>query len=338
MTDLSCYGPDIEALADLAGDFDLRSPVDTRTWYRQTWESIAEALGFPQQLTPSSPADAAPASGSRPPEAGMAAFMARMRQTRPAVTDRQASTQMTVIEQMTSASRARGELWRVTVDPTTLETGACYEDDSGGLSRAFYPDTTPGYFGDGWPGPPPRAESRCGWETPLVLHFGTFPWVYSSRLDAAGPGLRWISPSLTPAIEGFRVMTSFLQPEANLQQDARQVVTIYRHFAAQTAPLVARVPAQPGARRGRPALPARGPPARASREPACRRPRRPPRPPAGAGLQPYRPALRRLLRRPAGDPPRPGVGPRDEAPRGQHQRPVPARPGRGGGPCWLNTV
>ncbi len=188
-TDLHCYGADIEALADLAGDFDLRSPVDTRTWYRQTWESIAEILGFSQQLA----AELDRQRGAREwvtatGEAGMTAFMMRMRQTRPAVTDRQASTQLTVIEQMTSASRARGELWRVTVDPTTLETGACYEEDRGGLSRAFYPDTTPGYFGDGWPGPPPRAESRCGWETPLVLHFGTFPWVYSSRLDAGGAG------------------------------------------------------------------------------------------------------------------------------------------------------
>ncbi len=246
-TDLHCYGADIEALADLAGDFDLRSPIDTRTWYRKTWESIAEILGFPQQLA----AELDRQRGAREwvtatGEAGMTAFMMRMRQTRPAVTDRQASTQLTVIEQMTSASRASGELWRVTVDPTTLETGACYEEDRGGLSRAFYPDTTPGYFGDGWPGPPPRAESRCGWETPLVLHFGTFPWVYSSRLDAAGPGLRWISPSLAPALESFHVMASFLQPEANLQQDARQVVGIYRHFAAQTAPLIARVPAQPG--------------------------------------------------------------------------------------------
>ena len=50
-TDLTCYGPDIEALADLAGDFDLRSPVDTRTWSRQAWESIA---------------DVAPASGWSP--------------------------------------------------------------------------------------------------------------------------------------------------------------------------------------------------------------------------------------------------------------------------------
>ncbi len=246
--DLTCYGRDIEALADLAGDFDLRSPVDTRTWYRETWESIAEALGFSQQLA----AELGRRRGAREwvtttHEAGMAAFMTRMRQTRPAVTDAQATTQMTAIELMTAASRQRGELWRVTIDPTTLETGACYADDRGGLSRAFYPDTTPGYFGDGWPGPPPRAESRCGWETPLVLHFGTFPWVYSSRLDMTGPGLRWIAPSLVPAVEGFRVMASFLQPEANLRQDARQVVTIYRHFKAQTASLLARVPTyQPG--------------------------------------------------------------------------------------------
>ncbi len=247
MTDLFCYGPDIEALADLAGDFDLRSPVDTRTWYRQAWETLAEALGFPQQLA----AELDRRRGAREwvtttHEAGMAAFMMRMRQTRPAVTDPQASTQLTVIEQMTSVSRARGELWRVTVDPTTLESGACYEEKDGGLSRAFYPDTTPGYFGEGWPGPPPRAESRCGWETPLVLHLGTFPWVYSSRLDAGGPGLRWISPSLAPALEGFHVVASLLQPEANLQQDARQVVGIYRHFAAQTAPLIARVPGPQG--------------------------------------------------------------------------------------------
>ena len=248
MTDLTCYGRDIEALADLAGDFDLRSPVDTRTWSRQAWESVAEILGFSQQFAQ----ELDRRRGAREwvaatAEAGMAAFMTRVRQTRPAVTDKQAATQAAVLEQLITAGRRRGELWRVTVDPTTLESGACYADDSGGSSRAFYPDTIPGYFGDGWPGPPPRAESRCGWDTPLVLHLGTFPWVYSSRFDATGPGLRWISPTGAPAVEAFRVAVSFLQPETNLQQDARQVVTIYRHFAAQTAPLIARLPAyQPG--------------------------------------------------------------------------------------------
>ena len=247
--DLGCYGDDIPALADLAGDFDLRSPIDTRAWYGLAWEAIAELLGFSQQLA----AELDRRRGAREwvstsGEAGMAAFIARARQSRPAVTDPQAITQTRVIEQMVAAGRERGELWRVAVDPTTLETGACYEEERGGLSRAFYPDTAPGYFGDGWPGPPPRAESRCGWETPLVLHLGTFPWVYSSRIDATGPGLRWSSRSAVPAVEGFRVMASFLQPEANLRQDARQVAAIYHHFAAQTAPLIARLPIfRPGA-------------------------------------------------------------------------------------------
>ena len=48
--DLTCYGSDIAALADLVGDFDLRSPVDTRAWYGLQWEALAELLGFSQQL------------------------------------------------------------------------------------------------------------------------------------------------------------------------------------------------------------------------------------------------------------------------------------------------
>jgi hypothetical protein len=247
--DLTCYGDDIKSLADLVSDFDLRSPIDTRAWYTREWEAIAESLGFAQPLAAEltrqrGAGDWVRATG----EAGVSAFGAALRQLRPGVTDRHADVQGRVIAQMITAGRARGELWRVSVDPTSLETGACYEDEGGSLSRAFYPDTAPGYFGDGWPGPPPRAESRCGWTTPLVLHFGTFPWVYSSRLDVTGPALRWSSRSALPAVEALRVMASALQPEANLRQDARQVVAIYRHFRAQTAPLVARLPTyRPGA-------------------------------------------------------------------------------------------
>jgi hypothetical protein len=247
--DLTCYGSDIAALADLVGDFDLRSPVDTRAWYGLQWEALAELLGFSQQLAVEmtrrrGASDWVTASG----EAGVAAFAASLGHGRPGVSDNQALTQATVLGHMTTAGRARGELWRMTIDPTTIDTGACYEDDAGGLSRAFYPDTAPGYFGDGWPGPPPRAESRCGWQTPLVLHLGTFPWVYSSRFDATGPGSRWWSPRLAPAVGAFRVMASFLEPEANLRQDARQVVAIFQHFQTQTAPLVARLPMfRPGA-------------------------------------------------------------------------------------------
>ena len=246
--DLTCYGDDIAALADLAGDFDLRSPVDTRTWYVREWEAMGEALGFAHHLAAELASRRNAGDWSQATaEAGVSAFAAWLRQRnraaqRVGVTDKHAAAQASVIAQMIDIGRARGELWRVTVDPTTLETGACYEDESGGWSRAFYPDTAPGYFGDGWSGPPPRAESRCGWQTPLVLHFGTFPWVYSSRLDAAGPGLRWSSESAAPAVDAFRVMASTLQPEVNLRQDARQVAAIYRHFRSQTAPLLARVP------------------------------------------------------------------------------------------------
>ena len=46
----------------------------------------------------------------------------------------------------------------MTVDPTTLPMGACFSDGGQSL-RAFYPDTAPGYFGDGWdktPGDAPQ--------------------------------------------------------------------------------------------------------------------------------------------------------------------------------------
>ena len=48
--DLRCYGDDIQALADLVPDVDLRSPMDIHGWYRGEWQHIAEPLGFAQQL------------------------------------------------------------------------------------------------------------------------------------------------------------------------------------------------------------------------------------------------------------------------------------------------
>lgn len=238
--DLSCYGADISALTEIVGDFDLRSPIDTRAWFEREGHALADHFGFSQQFATA----LARQRGAREwvtaiDEASTSAFASWLRENRPAITDPQAAIQTSVIKEMVAASRMRGELWRVTIDPTTLTTGACYADEQGGSSRAFYPDTAPGYFGDGWPGPPPRATSRCGWQTPLVLHFGTFPWIYSSRIDATGPGLRWVSPSIAPAVDAFRIMTSFLQPEVNLQQDARQVAAIFQEFRKQTTPLIA---------------------------------------------------------------------------------------------------
>ncbi|MBA3550310.1 MAG: hypothetical protein H0T76_27865 [Nannocystis sp.] len=251
--DLRCYGDDIQALADLVPDVDLRSPLDTHTWFRREWQPIAETLGFAQQLAAAP--TAIPTTADRAAAmtlTGLAAFERSLYEARISVTDPQARTQSMVLQQLTAAGHARGELWRVTADPTTLSTGACYAEGGGSL-RAFYPDTAPGYFGEGWPGPPPRAESACGWTTPLVLHLGTFPWVYSSRLEAVGPGLRWTSSSAQPALEGLYVAGSLMEPATNLRQDARQVAAIFRHFTAHTASLLARLPRFPssGAETGR---------------------------------------------------------------------------------------
>ena len=245
--DITCYGDDIKALADLVGDFDLRSPMDVHAWYRVEWQALAEVLGFSQELEAIlAPLRVARDRVTATNQAGLAAF-ARWLRTQPAgVSASHARTQEAVLAQLVAAAQASGELWRVAADPTTLAAGACY-DDGGQLRRAFYPDTAPGYFGNGWTGPPPRAESACGWTTPLVLHLGTFPWVYSTRIDGPAIGARWASGEYQPALTGMRAMASLLEPGGNLRQDARQVAAIYQHFALHTAPLVARLPVyQPG--------------------------------------------------------------------------------------------
>ena len=240
--DLGCYGDDIRRLAELTGDFELRSAMDVRRWYTREWQHLADALGFRQQLAAAP--TAIPTGSDRVTAmnlAGLAAYEGALRATNPGITDAQARVQADVLRQMTTVGQERGELWRVSVDPTTLTHGACYADQNR-MHRAFYPDTAPGYFGDGWSGPPPRAESACGWTTPLALHLGTFPWVYSTRLDATGPGARWTSPSATPALEGLHIVTSLMEPRTNLRQDARQVAAIYRHFVTHTTPLTGRLP------------------------------------------------------------------------------------------------
>ena len=203
--DLRCYGDDIQAAAELVPDFELRSPIDTQVWYAREWEAIADVLGFAQQLAAAP--RAVPTTPDRIALTGLTAFEHALRASRPGVTENQARVQSAVLQAMTAAGHQRGELWRVTADPTMLVTGACYLDGARSL-RAFYPDTAPGYFGDGWAGPPPRAESACGWQTPLVLHLGTFPWVYSSRLGDIGPGMRWASPASQPALEALHVVAS----------------------------------------------------------------------------------------------------------------------------------
>lgn len=240
MTDLSCYGEKIAGVADLVGDCDLRSPSEVNAWFRLEWQAMADVLGFAQQFAATLPSRATSSPVAALAQAGLEAFAFTLRHG-PKQSDSQARTQSSVLQQMIAAGRERGELWRITVDPSTLATGACYVEGDQAL-RAFYPDTAPGYFSEGWAGPPPRATSACGWQTPLVLHLGTFPWVYSSRIDGAGAGARWASTTALPAVSGLQLAASLMEPATNLIQDARQVAAIFSHFDAQTEPLVARLP------------------------------------------------------------------------------------------------
>ena len=234
--DLTCYGSDINRLADLVGDFDLLSDTGTALWKGIEWRAIADALGFSQLF------GQALEAGRTVTSAGLEGFSQLMERRPATLTEAHARAQSTILVELGQTGRERGELWRIQVDPTEVLGGACYDAGATKL-RAFEADPSPGYFGDGWPGPRPRAESECGWGTPLVLHLGTFPWVYSGRLAGEGPGLRWAFGERSPAVVGLELMTSFFDPEHNLRQDARQVAAIYASFRAQTAPLLARVPA-----------------------------------------------------------------------------------------------
>jgi hypothetical protein len=244
--DLTCYG-DLTPLHGVVGDFDLRSPMDVHTWYHDQWRSIADPLGFTQaheaELSRVSASSIDVNTRIRASNtAGINAFARALRDRDDGVTAAHARVQEGVLRQLLVDGQTSGQLWRVTADPMTVTAGACYPDADGQLSRAFYPDPSPGYFGDGWRGPPPPAESACGWTTPLTLHLGTFPWVYSTRLESSPAALRWTHSTLQPAIVGMTALAHLLEPAGNLRQDARQVAAIYQHFRAQTEPLILRLP------------------------------------------------------------------------------------------------
>ena len=146
--DLTCYGDDINALADVASDFDLRSTMGVTTWLRSEWQAIAETLGFAQQLAamPTS----IPTTDDRIAATnaiGLAAFERSQARVANASVEH-ARVQSAILRQLAAAASRTGELWRVAADPTTLQTGACYSAEGGRSLRAFYPDTAPGY---GWP-------------------------------------------------------------------------------------------------------------------------------------------------------------------------------------------
>lgn len=230
---LTVYGGSVEAVSKIVPELNLRS--NAAAWTRNEYEAVAEALGFSQPLM---------RARGAPETQVLSAFTAMLRANRPQESDAQAWAQTSIIRSMSTGTASR---WRVMADPTTLEGGACF-DDGATKRRAFYPDTAPGYFGPGWL-TAPRASSACGWTTPLVLHLGTFPYVYSSRVDGRGPGLKWIGGTSLPAVVGLQVALSFMDPATNLREDARSVASILDHFISSTATMMAPIPVLPRAPR-----------------------------------------------------------------------------------------
>jgi hypothetical protein len=326
------------SLADLVGDFEPALAIDVRSWYgtsgRRSPSCSASPSSSPRRPRACRSDDPIGAMTRRPasPRSSIAA-----RRGRPGVSDAQARVQLAVIQASTAAGRERGELWRVTRRPDDAADGRLLQRRPQSL-RAFYPDTAPGYFGDGWEGPPPRAASACGWQTPLVLHLGTFPWVYSSRLDGAAPACGGSRRRRSRRSRACALAVSLMEPATNLRQDARQVAAIYQHFATHTAPLVARLPVfQPGRAEAGACTAATASctsTRAASTSPAstARAAGSPPLPTitsCAASRASSRSAARRSAtchparRRPASCP--------------QLGRPVPAPARRGGGPCSLNA-
>lgn len=256
-----CYGGDIEALADVVGDFDARSPEASAAFLLRTWTGIAGTVGFAQEL-----ADAMSAiKGTRlalvgQHAAALAAFerwSATPRPTRSsalptAVRTARAKVRHEVLLALGESRRAT--LWAIDEPAAHLPARACFERGPAPAvsGRAFLVDAAENFFHGNRKSNPGDPLSTCRWETPVILSLGTYPWILGSKLHRTPPGLDWdAAPPGNPASVAMRLATSLWQPLGNLQQDAIQVVQQYRHYTRATDLALAGIPTwpkgQPGA-------------------------------------------------------------------------------------------
>jgi hypothetical protein len=135
--DLSCYG--------------ARRSTASRTWSatstcarrpRSTPGTASSGRPWPRLLgfSPAARRDARPRASSPVAalqQAGLEAYARDRCATRSKQPESQARTQSPCSSSSVAAGRERGELWRVSVDPTTLPTGACYEDGRAGPARVL---------------------------------------------------------------------------------------------------------------------------------------------------------------------------------------------------------
>ena len=193
-----CYGPDIEALADLGG-FEALSTEALAAFTRRQWTDVADTLGFAAPLRKTVDA----LGGARSGDLSL------------------------------HAAAHPESLWTLDAAAADLPSGACFDATGTGLSgRVFQDDAPAGFF---HASRVTQSSAACGWEGPVLLSLGTYPWVYGGRLFRTPPGLDWDSAgAFRPAITSMRLCASLWQPEGNLRQDARAVVFAYRYYRQAT--------------------------------------------------------------------------------------------------------
>ena len=237
---LECYGDDIEALADEAGDFDPGSKEDTDAWWLRQWQRVAQRLGWSQSLEQA--VAAAKQSGGNIVGLRVAplnAFNRWVRDRRSVVEGPwDAAALARVRHDCVVAFRARPNTWLAEAPAWDLPHGACT-----GQTRAFASTARPSYYRRG-EGTTPR-DPGCRWEGEVRLSFGLFPYV-SGRLGPVADGLSWTPvDQWRPASEAMRMAAELWEPTGNARQDARLVADHWRDFVEATRRMLEGLPDKP---------------------------------------------------------------------------------------------
>ncbi|MBZ5709657.1 hypothetical protein [Nannocystis pusilla] len=232
----TCYGPEVEAVADLAGDLGPFSSTNFANFNLRQWLDVAGTLGF-------GPALVAAVDQLRNQRDGLLAltptalytfdrwFNALPRASSAtvplAVRTARAKARHDVLFTYAAARRTRG--WFIDERASDLAGGASFSPEGTTLSgRAFYNDVASSFLH------PHRITDEApvgAWQSRVLLSLGTFPWVYGTRLYASAPALAWEpAGGWSPALTGMALCADMWQPDTNLVQDAREVVVRYQHF------------------------------------------------------------------------------------------------------------
>lgn len=234
-----CYGPDIEALAELGGGFEALSTEALAEFTRRQWTDVADTLGFAAPLRKTVDALRGARSGDLSLHAAALTAFETWHRNRPRKLSPKLSSAARLVrarvrqEALTAYAAAHPEsLWTLDAAATDLPSSACFDAGDAGLSgRVFQDDAPTNYFHASRVSQP----TACGWEGPVLLSLGTYPWVYGGALVRTPPGLDWDPVgSYDPATTAMRLCSSLWQPEGNLRQDARAVVFAYRYYRQAT--------------------------------------------------------------------------------------------------------